>query len=471
MLKKKKNSSLTFRIFLITFAVIFAVCGITFAFISYSTPISYSSVMEKDMQKAASSLIDKLEQTSSQDLEGTKEILKEFSIRYSVGITMNGQNGDSIYTNDFDSASPEDGQEKDGSDQQSISSTTAMNFRYHDSEAEYILHLTTYSMPENQVNKALWIVAPYLVLVIFFLSAGISLFYSRYLTKPIVNLSKLSQKMADLDFTYRYQSGRQDEIGTLGRNLDHLSQSLSETISELQSANCKLQGDIQRQQEMEAQRLAFFSAASHELKTPITILKGQINGMLDGISVYQDRDLYLAKALAVTNRMEKLVLEILSVARMGSPGFTLEFSEIDLSLLLRNLLAEYEELMRQKNLNYDIQLAEEIRIAGNEPILKKAISNVLSNAVCYSPEGAVIRLQLSLQNDRVLLTVENEPAHIPEQELPHLFEPFYRVEQSRNRSTGGSGLGLYLVHTILKLHKAGFQIENTPAGVKFTISF
>ena len=110
-----------------------------------------------------------------------------------------------------------------------------------------------------------------------------------YITRPIVQLSGISQRMANLDFSYKCQEKRGDEIGVLGRNLNELSERLSTSLNDLREANCALRQDIDRERELEKQRTTFFSAASHELKTPITVLKGQLSGMLAGVDIYKDQ--------------------------------------------------------------------------------------------------------------------------------------------------------------------------------------
>lgn len=190
----------------------------------------------------------------------------------------------------------------------------------------------------NQAVQALKQVAPWLLLAMLLFSAACAFFYSRYLARPIVRLSGIAQRMAGLDFGWQCQEQRRDEIGVLGRSLDHMAQQLSGALTELKQANDALRGEMEQERELERQRLAFFSAASHELKTPITILKGQLTGMLDGVDVYRDRDKYLARSLQVTGRMETLVQEILTISRMESGAVASKLAPLDLSELVRQQL-------------------------------------------------------------------------------------------------------------------------------------
>ena len=319
----------------------------------------------------------------------------------------------------------------------------------------------------NQASQAMARLLPFLVLVVLAISLLGAFFYARLITHPIVSISHIARRMASMDFDARWDKTRADEIGVLGDSVNLLSDNLSGALGELQSANQGLQNDIERERELDRQRLTFFSAASHELKTPVTILKGQLSGMLAQVGIYRDREKYLARALEVTGRMEGLIKEILTISRIESSSFALQAVPVDLSALMRTQLSLDEELIQQRGIALEIAIDPGVTVKGNESLLISALDNVLMNAILYSPPGASIRIEV---HER-MLSVENCGVSIPEEALAQLFAPFYRVEQSRNRKSGGSGLGLYLVKSILKLHGASCCIENTAQGVRFVAQF
>ena len=125
----------------------------------------------------------------------------------------------------------------------------------------------------------------------------------------------------------------------------------------------------------------------------------------------------------------------------------------------------------QKELSVAINLLPDIYIDGDMGLLQKVVDNLLGNAATYSPPGNSIRVDLRQAEEKVYLTIENTGVHIPEDDISKLFEPFYRVEQSRNRQTGGSGLGLYIVKTIINLHNAEVSVQNTDDGVSIKVFF
>ena len=149
----------------------------------------------------------------------------------------------------------------------------------------YTLYVTPRIKAENLAVRALVQMAPWLLLVLLAFSLLGAFFYSRYITRPIVRMSGIAGKMAELDFHWTYGEKRRDEIGKLGRSLDQLARRLDTALTDLEIANQALRGEVERERELDRQRMAFFNAASHELKTPVTILKGQLSGMLEGVGV------------------------------------------------------------------------------------------------------------------------------------------------------------------------------------------
>src|SRR5699024_2320779 len=134
-------------------------------------------------------------------------------------------------------------------------------------------------------------------------------------SKPLVNISNVAKRMTTLDMTWKCEVNRKDEIGVLATSLNEMAEQLNSALASLRSANWQLKKDIEREREQEKQRVEFFTAVSHELKTPIAIIKGQLEGMIYQVGEYKDRDTYLRRCMKTTNDMEALVKEILSAAR------------------------------------------------------------------------------------------------------------------------------------------------------------
>lgn len=482
MLRKKLSESLTARIFLITSFILLCAGAVTFALIAFATPSMYTSVVNSDLQQQTDALVERLEETKFEDCG---PVLDDFIRSTRADVMLLNSDGEiadtgselsmqSKYKDDNIKVST-DGSGEDGSVSSSLgvsvaegtgNTTTVTTMQqysiiadvtFSDRPERYSLYVTPHLEEENLAVRALIQMAPWLLLVLLVLSLLCAFIYSRYITRPIVRLSGIAKKMSELDFNWKCNEQRRDEIGTLGHSLDQMSQRLSAALEELEAANRALR--------------AFFSAASHELKTPVTILKGQLSGMLEGIDVYQDRDKYLLRSLQVTGRMEHLIQEMLSISRMETGAATVKQESLALSALIEQQLGFVTELIKQRGQRLAVQLNPEITVTGDASLLGKAIGNLLSNAILYSPEEAEIRVWCGIRQDKPAFTIENTGVHIQDDALPHLFEAFYREEDSRNRSTGGSGLGLYLVRMILERHHASCTIENTDDGVRATVRF
>ena len=495
MLGKRLAESLTVRVFLITVLILFGAGAVTFGLIAWATPSTYTAVVNDDLTRQVKALAVKLEQSSYRDcgpllddfirasgaqamLVGPDGALADTGAQLAVQplyedstmvITASGNLGEA------DAAIARAESTSVAGDMVSVTmseqDTIVTEVRFSDGEDPYSLYVTPRMEAENLAVRALVQMAPWLLLVLLVFSLLCAFGYSRYITRPIVRLSGIAQKMAGLDFHWECGERRRDEIGQLGRSLDQMSHRLSASLAELEAANQTLRGEIERERERQRQRTAFFSAASHELKTPVTILKGQLTGMLEGVDVYRDRDKYLLRSLQVTGRMESLIQEMLNISRVEQGIVTVEREAVGLAALLEKQLSQDAGLLEQRGQRLSACLTTEITVEGDPSLLGKAVGNLLSNAALYSPEGAEIRVWCGLLDGCPALTVENTGAHIGEEALPHLFEAFYRAEASRNRSTGGSGLGLYLVKMILERHGATCTIENTPEGVRASVRF
>ena len=491
MRPRKLSESLTARVFLITLLILLSAGAVTFGLIAWATPSTYTAVVTDDLTAQVDQLVDQLAGTEEQScgplldqfirtsgaeamLVGPDGRIADTGSQLAVqpvyedsSLVITSVQGDSTVTYDAGTSHTDDTVAVTMSEQATITAEV----RFAGQEDSYTLYVTPRMEAENLAVRALAQMAPWILLVLLIFSLLCALVYSRYITRPIVRLSGIAGKMAQLDFQWESGEKRGDEIGQLGRSLDQMARKLSAALTDLEGANRALRGEVERERELDRQRMAFFNAASHELKTPVTILKGQLSGMLEGVGVYQDRDKYLLRSLQTTGRMENLIGEMLAISRMESGAAALRQETVDLSALTAGRLQQDAELFRQREQELVSALTPGVLVTGDPSLLGRAVGNLLSNAALYSPQRARIQVWCGFRDGRSALTVENTGARIPEEALPHLFEAFYRTENSRNRSTGGSGLGLYLVKMILDRHGAECAIENTKDGVKVTAQF
>ena len=470
---KNIKQKLSVKIFLITFVLLGMACSGTYFCISKLLPTTYTKLLNQATETAAIQLVDQL--TAYNSFSDCEVALSEFSKETNAVFWVEDQNGSVIYPAGI------------STETEIISGDTAITF----DEDEPLIDVTssgktstsfypvmlkdgsTYTLVVQvdllvvqQTAEVLWSIFPYVILMIFALSFLCSLIYARYITRPIVRLSKISEEMASLDFSGQCSMAREDELGCLAQNLNSLSTSLSTALNDLHTANDQLKADIEKEQELERQRVDFFSAASHELKTPLTILKGHLAGMLNKISGYENHTEYMERSLAVVERMEKLVKELLYVSKTDGPQKS-EYKTVDFAEIVRVQIAAVTDLLEEKKQRLEVNIPDRLSCEVERAQMERAIQNILVNAIRYSPDGELIRVSLAKADTAVCCEVENTGVHIPEDALSHLFEAFYRTDTSRNRNTGGTGLGLYIVRKIMELHKAEYGIRNSSRGVLF----
>lgn len=340
--------------------------------------------------------------------------------------------------------------------------STSFVLHFSDIKEESFLTVISPASTADELNGTFLQMLPFIgaaIVIISLLSAAVC---SRAIVRPVLKISSVSKRMAQMDMTWRCELNRTDELGILADSLNTMSKRLSGAMRELELTNRRLKQEVETVNAMEKQRRDFFAAASHELKTPITVLKGQIESMIYGIGRYKDTQAVLPEALKEIENMEKLTREILSVTKLEIAEVHKK-ENIPLHEILKNtveLLAPLAE-ERETEINGDI---EEVWIRGNGSMLRRAVHNILSNALLHSPRGSEINFSL----DRNRLRVVNTNVTLPNEMIPHLFDPFYRVEKSRSRATGGSGLGLYLVKTVFDLHNIPCSLSNGDNCVIFT---
>ena len=319
----------------------------------------------------------------------------------------------------------------------------------------------------NQLTETFWRLLPIVGIAVLAISLIASYFVTRLLTKPILEISDISKRLTTLDMTWRCDTSRTDEVGTLALNLNTMAARLDSTLKELSAANEKLQADIEQERRQEKLRVDFFRAVSHELKTPITVLKGELEGMIYQVGEYKDRDTHLRQSLQTVNDMELLVKEILSASRMAGSDFSLTLSDVDLSQLVRECCRKWQGAAEDREQRFQAEIEDGRTCQGDMALLQKAVSNIIGNAVAHSPSQAEISVTLAGN----ILQVRNSGVSIDSANLEKIFEPFYRVDRSHNRNTGGSGLGLYIVKTILERHGFSFRMNSTDDEVCFTAIF
>ncbi|MGE8207724.1 sensor histidine kinase [Heyndrickxia sp. NPDC080065] len=437
-------------------------------------PSYYYKYKKNTLDKGITELIQKVETESFGE---SKEILDTFAQKYNVSMVIWDVHGNLVYVPSSISMRVQQPFSAAESHPRIIlrtlnipsvySTEKTMQFR----DEQYFARFTATLQPIDEASKVILMFMPYIGVLILIISIAGAFFYSKVITNPLLKINEVAKKMARLDFTYKSEMKSNDEIEELSNSLNELSDNLQKTMAELKQKNKQLKDDIEKEREMEANRREFVATISHELKSPITAVKGQIEAMIYGIGVYKDRDKYLRRSFEIMEEMDKLVKEVLEISRLERYEFVPQIERVDLSNLVTEIIEDLEYFSSQKQLHMINDIEQCLHVYVDKNLMRKTIINVINNAIMYSKDGEQVITKLHRNNRTVTLEVLNTGAHIEEKELEQIFKPFYRIEKSRNRNTGGSGLGLFIVQKILELHRIKYNITNVSEGVLFTIYF
>lgn len=453
-MKKRISESIQAKTFLSMLALLLACCIIIYAMVMVFLPKNYQTELESQATSDFYKLMETLERSGWE--AGSEEVLA-FSMKNNATVRITDADGNKVFSVNY--ADPENWEEAD--------KTMSCSATYQEGWQTYQVSADISLAAVSQSYEILLKLIPLIAVVILLISVLAALVCSRYFSKPLIHICSVAKRMTSLDMTWKCEVRQRDEIGVLADSLNEMSERLNKALVSLQEANEQLQMDIEREREQEKQRIDFFTAVSHELKTPIAIIKGELEGMIYRVGDYKDRDTYLRHCMKTVNDMERIVQDILSAARMGGSDFRLERADLDISRMLQKACRKVMGRIEDKGMELRQDIQPDFHYAGDARLLEKVFSNVLDNAVAYSPHGAVVTVALR----EGVLSVENSGIHIEQEDLERLFTPFYRVDKSRNRNSGGSGLGLYITKMILDHHGISCNVENTENGVMFTAVF
>ncbi|GFI02689.1 MAG: HAMP domain-containing protein [Lachnospiraceae bacterium] len=300
------------------------------------------------------------------------------------------------------------------------------------------------------------------------LSALIILLVSRKITEPIMELTRISERMRHLDFDAKYEGNSKTEIAFLGQNINELSETLETTISELKSANNELQRDIEKKNKIDEMRKEFLSNVSHELKTPIALIQGYAEGLKEGINDDEEsRNFYCEVIMDEASKMNDMVKKLLSLNQLEFGNNTVTMERFDIVALIKNYLQSVEILCRQKKIKLQMEDHASIHVWADEFMVEEVFNNYFSNAMNHVAENGVIDVKLTLKGNAVRVSVFNTGTPIPEESIPHIWEKFYKVDKARTRAYGGSGVGLSIVKAMMESMNQKYGAVNYENGVEF----
>ena len=332
-------------------------------------------------------------------------------------------------------------------------------------------------MPITLIKESVEISNKFLYLIAFIavVLGGIAITWiTERFTKPIEELNDIANKMANLDFTKKYRiHDSNDEIDALGKSINILSLKLEDTIKQLKTYNMELERDIEEKSKIDEMRKQFISDVSHELKTPIALIQGYSEGLLENVNTDEEsRKFYADVILDEANKMDQLVKKLLELMKLEYGEREFSDSEFDLVELIQEIIRNSKVMLEEQEIKVKFKASKPVSVFADSFYIEQVVRNYFTNAIKNIQKvNGQKRIEISMkevkQNNTVKVSVFNTGEPISEENLARIWTRFYKVDQSRNRNSGGTGIGLALVKAIMNQYGTDFGVTNKKDGVEF----
>jgi two-component system sensor histidine kinase VanS len=312
--------------------------------------------------------------------------------------------------------------------------------------------------------------APYFLLFATLLSSLVAYIFSKKMVAPLKEMNQVAEEMVQLNFQNQVSVTSEDELGELSKNLNQLGKSLKEALNDLENKNALLVSDLEREREIEQLRKNFIMAISHELKSPIASAMGIVEAMESNIAPYDNHEEYLKKTYQILENMAALIQEMLEVSRLEQSFQVMKEQQINVTETLKKMVntLQLQPVFKDREVLWDLEM--DVVTQTTAQLFEKALHNIVSNAFQYSGEHGKIKISCKSLENGWYLSIFNTADYISNQELKRIFAPFYRLEKSGNKTTGGNGLGLFLTQQFLTTLQISYSFKNIENGVIFELS-
>lgn len=309
----------------------------------------------------------------------------------------------------------------------------------------------------------------YIGIIILIVGVGASIIFSNLITKPILRLSKIAKRMANMDFDARYEGDDKSEIGVLGNSMNYMSDKLEENISQLKAANRELQRDIERKEKIDEMRTEFLSNVSHELKTPIALIQGYAEGLKEGITDDpENMDYYCDVIIDEAAKMNGMVKKLLTLNQIEFGNEELVMERFNIVELISSCVSANELRASQNGIKIYFSHEKEVMdVWSDEYKVEEVVTNYLTNAINHCEFDKIIKVDAVYNNDNVRVYVYNTGKPIPDEDIDKIWTKFYKVDKARTREYGGNGIGLSIVKAIMDSYGKEYGVENIDGGVRF----
>lgn len=332
-------------------------------------------------------------------------------------------------------------------------------------------------MPISSIQESVKISNTFLYLIggiTLIIAAIIITFISKRFTEPIQELNEIAEKMARLDFSKKFHpKDVDDEIDDLEKNINIMSDKLEGTIQQLRNSNVELEKDIEEKSKIEEMRTQFISDVSHELKTPIALIQGYAEGLVENVnSDEENRQFYADVILDEANKMDKLVKQLLELMKLEYGKREFQNANFNITELIQEVIRKSKVMLEENNIDVKIEMSDEVMVYADEFYIEQVVTNYVTNAIKHAKEifnekYIKVTIEKRKRKDKVRISVFNTGDNIEEENLQRIWRRFYKVDSSRNRANGGTGIGLSLVKAIMNNYNNDFGVRNKDTGVEF----
>lgn len=304
------------------------------------------------------------------------------------------------------------------------------------------------------------------------LIAGIlASFISRRFTKPILELNEIAQNMSKLNFSKKYCiKDTDDEINNLGRSINTMSEKLEIVIEQLRKNNVELEKDIEEKSKIDEMRKQFISDVSHELKTPIALIQGYAEGLVENVNNDDEsRKFYAEVILDEAGKMDALVKQLLELMKLEYGKREFNNTKFDIVELIKEVIRKCDVMLKEREITVELDDSKKIYVFADEFYIEQVVTNYFTNAIKHAKEkDGKKEIKINIEEDeKVRISVFNTGDNIEETNLDRIWKRFYKIDTSRNREDGGTGIGLSLVKAIMNNYGNKFGAINKEDGVEF----
>ena len=427
------------KIFIYTLSILGTLVAIAHLFLYFAFPHFYLQERQQELSRKADILVESLSQVDEQGAASALQVYAK-----NEGITAYLKKESTGENLQLGTELPID----ENSSQNSVIIEDRQVTTKDGKQMQLQVVTTTESV--KQATKVTFSYLPLSLAISIVTAVIFSYIYARKLSKPLMQMSRVTQKMMELDRDARFVNPRSDEIGQMETQINELYEHLLSVIDELEEKNQKM---IQ----LEKTKVNFLRSASHELKTPLASLRILLENMSLNVGKYKDRDTYLAESIGKVDQMSDLVQEILELSKLQEETLTKE--PIALEKVLPEWNKEFQLLSQEKGLKIQTAL-EPLTIEANPIAFRNVWNNLLMNAIKHSTREGVIQIELT---DEVL-SIKNPCMPLTKEQIETAFS---LLPSSKGTTGGGNGVGLYSVHQLLKREGISHRFFATEDGMCF----